>query len=137
MRDMTDSETGNVEYALYAARTGSAGHWPTVAGVLVDEIDRLRAELRDSAKHETIMHAAAAKLDAQASAHGEHTCGTSEDISAAAEILRAAADAIEDAPGWSAGEAARLREIAQVMEEESGDEERAIAGAMLYAARGY
>jgi len=56
-------------------------------------------------------------------------------IPAAVEIFRAAAD--EDAPGWSDGEAARLREIAQVMEEQAGEEEQAIAGAMLYAARGY
>jgi len=58
-------------------------------------------------------------------------------IPAAVEIFRAAADALEDAPGWSDGEAARLREIAQVMEEEAGEEEQAIAGAMLYAARGH
>jgi hypothetical protein len=69
----------------------------------------------------------------------EHACTPPDDdmIPAAVEILHAAADAIEDAAGWGDNEAARLREIAQVMEEEAGAEEHAIANAMLTAARGY
>lgn len=58
------------------------------------EIDRLRAELRDSAKHETILHAAAAKLDAQAAAHGEG-------IHDYTDLLRIWAS---DAARWCAGE---------------------------------
>lgn len=39
----TDEERGFVEIALAAADSGSAGHWPTVAGYLADEVRRLRA----------------------------------------------------------------------------------------------
>ena len=39
----TDEERGFVETALAAADSGSAGHWPTVAGYLADEVRRLRA----------------------------------------------------------------------------------------------
>lgn len=34
-----------VEQALKCAETGNAGHWPTAAGFLADEVYRLRAEL--------------------------------------------------------------------------------------------
>lgn len=34
-----------VEDAMAAAASGSAGHWPTVAGYLHDEVLRLRAQV--------------------------------------------------------------------------------------------
>ena len=40
-----EEETGFVETALAAADSGNAGHWPTVARYLADEVRRLRAEL--------------------------------------------------------------------------------------------
>lgn len=36
-----------VEQALRCAETGDAGHWPTAAGFLAEEIYRLRAELAE------------------------------------------------------------------------------------------
>lgn len=35
-------EPTNLDIALRAARAGSAGHWPAVADVLADEVERLR-----------------------------------------------------------------------------------------------
>ena len=43
---MTEEER-LVEEALHCADTGQAGHWPTAAGVLADEVRRLRAELAE------------------------------------------------------------------------------------------
>lgn len=40
---MTEEERGFVELALQAVDAGDAGHWPTVAGYLADEVRRLRA----------------------------------------------------------------------------------------------
>lgn len=37
-----DDDRELVEQALHAADGGSAGHWPTVAGILADEVRRLR-----------------------------------------------------------------------------------------------
>lgn len=37
-----DTEAQYVEEALAAVDSGSAGHWPTVAGYLADEVRRLR-----------------------------------------------------------------------------------------------
>ena len=39
----TEEELGFVEVALQAVDGGNAGHWPTVAGYLADEVRRLRA----------------------------------------------------------------------------------------------
>jgi hypothetical protein len=39
------SEREDVERAMVAAKSGDAGHWPTVAAVLRDEVLRLRAML--------------------------------------------------------------------------------------------
>lgn len=41
----TDEEQQFIDMALLAADSGSAGHWPTVAGYLADEVRRLRAIL--------------------------------------------------------------------------------------------
>lgn len=41
-------EVDHVLQALHAADSGSAGHWPTVAGVLADEVRRLREQLAQS-----------------------------------------------------------------------------------------
>lgn len=41
----SDEDKENVEQALRAADSGKAGHWPTVAGILADEVRRLRTEL--------------------------------------------------------------------------------------------
>jgi len=46
MREMsgqTDEEREFIDMALAAADAGNAGHWPTVAGYLADEVRRLRA----------------------------------------------------------------------------------------------
>lgn len=45
MDEMTE-EQEFVEMALRCADTGTAGHWPTAAGYLADEVRRLRVELR-------------------------------------------------------------------------------------------
>ena len=42
---LTAEEAEFVETALYAVDSGSAGHWPTVAGYLADEVRRLRAQV--------------------------------------------------------------------------------------------
>ena len=39
----TAGEVENVEKALACADSGDAGHWPTAAGILADEVRRLRA----------------------------------------------------------------------------------------------
>jgi hypothetical protein len=41
--EWSEEERGFVEIALAAADAGNAGHWPTVAGYLADEVRRLRA----------------------------------------------------------------------------------------------
>lgn len=61
---------------------------------LLAEVKRLRVDLRDSAKHGTILHAAAAKLDAQAAARGEG-------IHDYTDLLRIWAS---DSARWCAGE---------------------------------
>lgn len=45
--DRSEEERGFVEDALAAADSGRAGHWPTVAAYLADEVRRLRALLRE------------------------------------------------------------------------------------------
>jgi len=37
----------DVETALYAADAGDAGHWPTVAGILADELFAVRQIITD------------------------------------------------------------------------------------------
>jgi hypothetical protein len=43
-RTWTEEDARMVAEALHCAETGTAGHWPTAAGWLAVEIDRLRAE---------------------------------------------------------------------------------------------
>jgi hypothetical protein len=45
LRTMADEEAMLLEQAMRCAETGSATHWPTVAGYLRDEVLRLRARL--------------------------------------------------------------------------------------------
>lgn len=45
---MADNEEASlVEQALHAVRAGNAGSWPTVAGYLAEEVERLREQLRE------------------------------------------------------------------------------------------
>tara|TARA_R110002110_G_scaffold31758_1_gene111352 strand:- start:267 stop:584 length:318 start_codon:yes stop_codon:yes gene_type:complete len=41
-----------LDIAKHAASTGSAGHWPTVAGILLDEVKRLESIKSREATHE-------------------------------------------------------------------------------------
>ena len=58
---MTEDDERDVQTALHCAETGSATHWPTAAGVLADEVKRLRGLSADPA---TIERVAAAVLAA-------------------------------------------------------------------------
>jgi ABC-type transporter Mla subunit MlaD len=50
MSDRTDEEREFIDMALAAADAGNAGHWPTVAGHLADEVRRLR-DLETALEH--------------------------------------------------------------------------------------
>lgn len=41
---MNDQEPTILDIAKAAARAGNAGHWPTVAGILLDEVERLERQ---------------------------------------------------------------------------------------------
>jgi hypothetical protein len=44
LADPTDEDSRLVAEALHCADTGDAGHWPIAAGILADEVRRLRAD---------------------------------------------------------------------------------------------
>lgn len=47
LADPTDEDYRLIYQALDCADTGNAGHWPTAAGILADEVRRLRVLMRE------------------------------------------------------------------------------------------
>ena len=41
---MNNEEPTILDIAKAAAKAGNAGHWPTVAGILLDEVERLESQ---------------------------------------------------------------------------------------------
>jgi hypothetical protein len=106
-------EPTDLDTALQAADAGSAGHWPTVAGVLADEVRDLQKRLADAVK----------AYDMEVHSHGltieqrDHVENVADDLAAAiapADVLgehSTGNDPWRNALDYAAGRAAALSRV--------------------------
>ncbi|WP_116051892.1 hypothetical protein [Amycolatopsis palatopharyngis] len=70
---MTEDDERDVQTALHCAETGNATHWPTAAGILADEVKRLRGLSADPATIERVAKALHADQNERMENRGWHS----------------------------------------------------------------